>query len=80
MTANRKFKVISGGRPDRAQCPNAPDINESVVLTLPENVIRDFEKRYATKPRRTLLVSTHALAQRATKLLEQLRRKQKWFN
>lgn len=73
MTANRKFKVISGGRPDRAQCPNAPDINESVVLTLPENVIRDFEKRYATKPRRTLL-------ERTRYLLEQLRRKQKWFN
>ena len=73
MTANRKFKVISGGRPDRAQYPNVPDINESVVLTLPEDVIQDFEKRYATMPRQTLL-------ERTRNLLGQLRRKQKWFN
>lgn len=49
----RKFEVISGGRPDRTQCPTEPDINESVILTLPEDVRQEFEKRYAKRTENT---------------------------
>jgi hypothetical protein len=73
MTTNNKLRLISGGRPNRAQDPNASDSNESVILSLPEDALRDFEKRYATRHKNSLLEHTQ-------QLLERIRITGKWFN
>jgi hypothetical protein len=67
MATTNKLMLVSGGRPNRAQNPAASDINESVILTLPEDVLQDFEKRYTTRRKNSILEHMRHLLGRARK-------------